>query len=280
MITGKTALVGIIGDPVEHSLSPPMHNAAFQDLKMDYVYIPFHVTTENLGSAINGAKSMGIKGLNVTIPHKTAVLSYLDEVDSAARLIGAVNTLKFVKGKIKGYNTDGVGAVKALEEITKVKDKKVIIMGAGGASRAIAFQLILSGIKELALANRTMEKALQLASDIKNKTAFSPDVVNLSHLDLASTDILINTTPVGMHPHQDQKPLVTTEMMHPELVVNDIIYNPLKTRILTEAENAGAKTINGTKMLVYQGVEAFRIWTGVNPPVEIFNKALLEALSR
>lgn len=280
MITGKTTLVGIVGDPVEHSLSPPMHNAAFQHLKLDCVYVPFHVKAKNLKNAIKGAKAMGIKGLNITIPHKTAVIRYLDEVDQAAQLIGAVNTLKFTEGKIKGYNTDGVGAVKAIEEITTVKDKKVVIMGAGGAARAVAFQLILNGIQKLSIANRTPEKAVQLACDIKSKLKFSPRVVNFSELELISTDILINTTPVGMHPHEDQKPLVTSQMMHPELVVNDIIYNPLMTGLLKEAEDAGAKTVNGTKMLVYQGVEAFRIWTGVNPPVEVFTEALRETLGK
>ncbi|MDP3066740.1 MAG: shikimate dehydrogenase [Methanobacteriaceae archaeon] len=280
MITGKTALVGIVGDPVEHSLSPPMHNAAFQHLKLDYVYVPFHVPAKNLENAIKGAKDMGIKGLNITIPHKTAVIRYLDEVDQAAQLIGAVNTLKFTEDKIKGYNTDGVGAVKAIEEIITVKDKKVVIMGAGGAARAVAFQLILNGIQKLSIANRTPEKAEQLARDIKSKLEFSSRVVNFSELELTSTDILINTTPVGMHPHEDQKPLVTSEMMHPELVVNDIIYNPLRTGFLKEAEDSGAKTVNGTKMLVYQGVEAFRIWTGVNPPVEVFTEALMETLGK
>ena len=137
LITGKTLLVGIIGDPVEHSLSPPMHNAAFTHLMMDYVYVPFHVRDENLESAIEGARSLELKGLNVTIPHKTAVMPYLDEVDQAAQLIGAVNTIKFSKNKAKGYNTDGVGAVRALEEIIPVKDKRVVIMGAGGAARAL-----------------------------------------------------------------------------------------------------------------------------------------------
>ncbi len=204
----------------------------------------------------------------------------MDEVDQAAQLIGAVNTLKFTEDKIKGYNTDGVGAVKAIEEIITVKDKKVVIMGAGGAAWAVAFQLILNGIQKLSIANRTPEKAEHLARDIKNKLEFSSRVVNFSELELTSTDILINTTPVGMHPHEDQKPLVTSEMMHPELVVNDIIYNPLRTGFLKEAEEAGAKTVNGTKMLVYQGVEAFRIWTGVNPPVEVFTEALMETLGK
>jgi shikimate dehydrogenase len=278
MITGKTLLVGIIGDPVEHSLSPPMHNAAFKHLEMDYVYVPFHVSGENLEKAIQGARSLEIRGLNVTIPHKTAVIPYLDEVDPAAQLIGAVNTIKFNEDKAKGFNTDGLGAVKALEEITPVKDKKVLIMGAGGAARALAFQLILNGIGDLVIANRTPEKAVQLALDIQSKLEFSPEVTGLGEVELSSTDILINTTSVGMYPHQDQPPLIRGQQMHPELVVNDVIYNPLKTNLLKEAESISARTLNGTKMLLYQGVESFRIWTGVTPPVEVFERSLMRTL--
>lgn len=278
MITGKTLLVGIIGDPVEHSLSPPMHNAAFKHLEMDYVYVPFHVSGENLEKAIQGARSLEIRGLNVTIPHKTAVIPYLDEVDPAAQLIGAVNTIKFNEDKAKGFNTDGLGAVKALEEITPVKDKKVLIMGAGGAARALAFQLILNGIGDLVIANRTPEKAVQLALDIQSKLEFSPEATGLGEVELSSTDILINTTSVGMYPHQDQPPLIRGQQMHPELVVNDVIYNPLKTNLLKEAESIGARTLNGTKMLLYQGMESFRIWTGVTPPVEVFERSLMRTL--
>jgi shikimate dehydrogenase len=280
MITGKTQLVGIIGDPVEHSLSPPMHNAAFGHLEMDYVYVPFHVRGENLERAILGARCLEIKGLNVTIPHKTAVIPYLDDLDQAAQLIGAVNTIKFTENRAKGYNTDGLGAVKALEEITPVKDKKVVIMGAGGAARALAFQLILNRIGELTIANRTRQKAVDLANDIQSKLEFSPEVTGLNEMELSSTDILINTTSVGMHPHQDQPPLVRSEDLHPEMVVNDVIYNPLMTNLLKEAESIGALTLNGTKMLIYQGVESFRIWTGITPPVEVFESSLLRTLAK
>jgi shikimate dehydrogenase len=278
MITGKTHLVGLIGDPVEHSLSPPMHNAAFDHLEMDYVYVPFHVKGDNLESAIQGARSLEIKGLNVTIPHKTMVIPYLDEVDPAAQLIGAVNTIKFNGDWAKGYNTDGLGAVKALDEITPVKDKRVVIMGAGGAARALAFQLVLNGIGELVIANRTREKAVQLAKNIQSKLEFFPEVIGFGEMELSTTDILINTTSVGMYPHQDQPPLIRGEQMHPGLLVNDVIYNPLKTNLLKEAESIGARTLNGTKMLIYQGMESFRIWTGVTPPVEVYERSLMRTL--
>jgi shikimate dehydrogenase len=281
LITGKTGLVGIMGDPVEHSLSPPMHNAAFHQLKLDYVYVPFHVKRGNLASAIEGARNMGIKGLNLTIPHKIEVINYLDELDEAAELIGAVNTVKFTENKTVGYNTDGFGAVKAIEETTPVKGKKIIIIGAGGAARAISFQLLLNGVGEILIANRTREKACNLKNDLKERFNTSLGCLGLDdelEMELKSTDVLINTTPVGMHPHQDDEPVVTSEMMHSNLVVNDIVYNPLETGLLREAGKAGAQIVPGTKMLIYQGLEAFRIWTGITSPVEVFETALMREL--
>lgn len=273
--------MGIIGDPVEHSLSPPMHNAAFQELKLDYVYVPFHVKRGNLAPAILGARNMGIKGLNLTIPHKIEVINYLDELDEAAELIGAVNTVKFAENNAVGYNTDGFGAVKAIEEATAVKGKKIIILGAGGAARAISFQLLLSGVGEVLIANRTKEKACNLRNDLKETFSTSLGCLGLDDelkMELNDTDVLINTTPVGMHPHQDDKPVVTEDMMHSDMVVNDIVYNPLETGLLREADKAGAQTVHGTKMLIYQGLEAFRIWTGITPQFEVFETALMREL--
>lgn len=279
MITGKTNVVGIIGDPVEHSMSPIMHNAAFRYLSLDYIYVPFKVSSDELKSAIDGAKSLNIKGLNVTIPHKTDVIQYLDSFDKSAELIGAVNTIKFDDDHAKGYNTDGFGAVKAIEEFSTVKDKKIIILGAGGASRAVSFQILIDGAKELVIANRTPENALELKNDLTEKLNAYVKCVDLGEglkNELLDADILINTTPIGMYPHVDQEPLVKAEMMHEKLIVNDLVYNPLKTGLLKEAEKAGAKSISGIKMLIYQGMESFRIWTDVNPPLEVFQEALDE----
>jgi len=281
MITGKTSVFGIIGDPVEHSLSPGMHNAAYKVLNLDNIYVPFHVKADELEYAVNGAYSLGIKGLNVTIPHKTEVLKYLDYLDIAAGLIGAVNTIEFGENGAVGHNTDGIGAVRAIEEITPVKGKKVLILGAGGASRAICFQVLLSGAKNLVIANRTIEKATELGNDLVEKLDHEVHATDLgSNLqkEIEDTDILINTTPIGMYPNIDQKPLVTESMMHQDLVVNDIVYNPIKTGLLKEAEKANAKTISGIKMLMYQGIEAFKIWTGIEPPVEIFKRTLMNEL--
>ena len=282
MITGKTSVFGIIGDPVEHSLSPGMHNAAFKELGLDNIYVPFHVKAGELENAINGAHALGIKGLNVTIPHKTEVIKYLDYLDIAAGLIGAVNTIEFGENGAVGHNTDGIGAVRAISEVVPLKNKKIMILGAGGAARAISFQILLSGAKNLVISNRTIDKASELRDDLVEK--LDPDVkvtdlgFNLEE-ELKDTDILINTTPIGMYPNISQQPLVTANMMHPGLIVNDIVYNPLKTGLIVEAEKVGAKTISGVKMLIYQGVESFKIWTGIEPPVEVFQNALMDEMN-
>ena len=280
MITGKTKLVGLIGDPVEHSLSPAMHNAAFKYLNLDYIYVPFHVKKEYLGVAVEGAKSLAIKGLNVTIPHKTEVMKYLDVLDNTAELIGAVNTIKF-DDEVRGYNTDGLGAVRSIEEVTSVKGKKIVIMGAGGASRAISFQIVLNGAGKVVIANRTPEKSMLLSKNLIDNLNADSEGIDLGKelkTELGDADILINTTPIGMYPRINQKPLVTADMMHEGLIVNDVIYNPLETGLLKEAQKAGAKTISGVKMLIYQGIESFRIWTGVEPPVEVFEEGLAKVL--
>ncbi len=224
MITGKTNVVGIIGNPIEHSLSPLMHNAAFKQLDLDYIYVPFLVAENALKNAINGANSLNIKGLNVTIPHKTEIIKHLDSLDKAAELIGAVNTVKFDENGIIGFNTDGIGAVKSIEEVSSVKNKKVIILGAGGAARAVAFQILIEGAGSLIIANRTSKNALNLQKDLRDKLNADVKTVDFGEKlenELLDADILINTTPIGMYPDIDQEPLVKAGMMHKNLVVND-----------------------------------------------------------
>lgn len=282
MITGKTKLTGLMGDPVEHTLSPHMHNAGFEYFNLDYVYVPFHVRKGNLEMAIAGAKSLDIKGLNVTIPYKIRVMKYLDVIDETAQLIGAVNTIKFDE-ELKGYNTDGMGAVRAIEELTSVKNRKIVILGAGGASRAISFQASLKGAGKVIIANRTIDKASKLTENLEDNLNTDAAAIGLGEElteELKDTDILINTTPIGMYPHIDQRPLVTSDMMHGGLIVNDVIYNPLETKLLKEAQKADAKTVSGIKMLIYQGIESFKIWTGQEPPVKIFEEAIEEALNK
>lgn len=271
MIDGKTKVVGLIGNPVEHSFSPAMHNAAFNILNLNYKYLAFKVS--NLEKAIYGAKELGIVGLNVTIPHKVDVIQYLDELDPTAEKIGAVNTIDLVN--LKGYNTDGIGAIRALEEVTSLKGKNVVVVGAGGASRAISFNLANSKIAGLTILNRNLKKAESLASDIGDVSYDSTDKIDSY---LKDADILIDTTPVGMDPHTDDKPIATADMMHEDLIVNDIVYNPLETVLLKEAEAAGATTVSGLKMLLYQGVESFKVFTGHDAPVDVMEKELLKLI--
>ncbi|WP_294004647.1 shikimate dehydrogenase [uncultured Methanobrevibacter sp.] len=279
-IKGSTNIVGLIGHPVEHSFSPPMHNAAFEKLGMDYAYVAFDVDPNNLGSAIEGAKSLNIKGFNVTIPHKIEVMQFLDEIDEVAGLIGAVNTIDFKN--MKGYNTDGIGAVRAIEEVISIKDKNVVIAGAGGASRAISFYLAKYGADSITILNRNVDRAISLAGDVLDSGLIvdvQADSMSEINNYLSDADILVDTTPMGMHPHVDDEPIARAEDMHEDLVVFDAVYNPNETVLIKEAIKAGAKPVYGIKMLLYQGAESFKIWTGVDAPVDEMEKALRQTLN-
>ena len=278
-IKGSTNIVGLIGHPVEHSFSPPMHNAAFEALGMDYAYVAFDVNPNELKSAISGAKSLNIKGFNVTIPHKIGVIEFLDEIDEVAGLIGAVNTIDFKE--MKGYNTDGIGAVKAIEEVTSIENKNVIVAGAGGASRAISFYIAKYGADTLTVLNRNVEKAQNLAGDVLDSGLMNEvKYASISEINEYLSDgyILINTTPVGMHPNVNVDSIATSDDMHEDLVVFDAVYNPNETVLIKEAIKANAKPVYGIKMLLYQGAESFKIWTGVDAPVDVMEKALRETL--
>ncbi len=269
MINAKTKLCGIIGNPVEHSLSPAMHNAAFSDLGLNYVYLAFRV--DDVGDVIKGMKSLNIIGLNVTIPHKIGVMKYLDEIDETAEKIGAVNTIFNDAGNLKGFNTDWKGAIRSVKEQTSIRDKRAVILGAGGAARAIVF-----GIKreqgELTILNRTVEKAEKLSKEIGCN--FGP----LDELKNIQGDILINTTSVGMYPNESNS-LVEKDVLRNFDVVFDIVYNPMRTKLLKDAESVGCKTISGVDMVVLQGVEAFELWTGKKPNVKLMKKVVIEKLN-
>lgn len=268
-------LFGVLGDPVSHSLSPVMHNAAFKELGMDCEYHAFRVSKDFLHDAIHGASALGFGGLNLTIPLKEKALEIVKPADLAQK-IGAVNTVDFKNGII-GYNTDGLGALMALSKNgIKIKGKNILLLGAGGAARAIAFTMANEGAN-VKIANRTTGKAVSLAKEVGivgNITGHGFD--NIETL-VKDSDVLINSTAVGMLPGISET-LVTSDMMHSNLVVFDIVYNPLRTRLLKEAEKAGAYTIDGVMMLVYQGAEAFRIWTGKTPPVDVMENAVREKL--
>ena len=280
-IKGSTNIVGLIGHPVEHSFSPPMHNAAFQKLGMDWAYVAFDVNPNDLPSAIEGAKSLNIKGFNVTIPHKIEVMQQLNDLDEVAGLIGAVNTIDFKN--LKGYNTDGIGAVRAIEEVSSIKNKNVVVAGAGGASRAISFYLAKFGASSITILNRNVNRAQNLADDVLKSDLIGDvgsDSISEINKYLSNADILVDTTPLGMDPHIDDAPIAKAEDMHDNLVVFDAVYNPHETVLIKEAIKAGAKSVYGIKMLLYQGAESFKIWTGRDAPIDVMENALNQFLGR
>lgn len=267
-IDTNTRLYAVLGDPVSHSLSPVMHNSAFARIGYNGVYTAFRV--KDIAGAVHGIKALGIQGASITIPHKTAVMAYLDEVDEEARKIGAVNTVVNRQGRLSGYNTDGLGAIKALSEKTSIKDKKIGIIGAGGAARAIGFGVMSQGGIAI-IFNRSKDSGKRLADDLG--TEYRP----LSEIKKARCDILINTTPVGMFPAVDATP-VEKKVFEKDMIVMDIIYNPLKTLLLKEAEAMGCSTVDGVSMFVYQGAFQFELWTGKEAPIHVMRKAVLDAL--
>jgi len=269
MINGATKIYGIMGRPVSHSLSPAMHNRAFGALGLNKVYVAFEV--ENVEQAMDGFRALGIKGVSVTVPHKQAVMEHLDTLDAVARKIGAVNTLVIEGEKIHGLNTDWVGANRALGEHLDLRGKSVLLLGAGGSARAIGFGL-LEARARLTLANRTVEKGAALADTLGCRA------ISLSEAEKFTADVLINATSVGMKPRADQSPLAAAALRNFQLVM-DIVYAPLKTRLLADAAQAGCTTIDGLAMLLYQGVAQFELWTGQKAPVEVMRQALLDRLS-
>ncbi|MEA1869256.1 MAG: shikimate dehydrogenase [Euryarchaeota archaeon] len=272
----------VLGDPISHSMSPAMHNAAFGALGMPCIYHAFRVRPSYLKDAIYGAKALGFGGLNLTIPLKEEALKYVEPDPIAAR-IGAVNTIDFADG-ITGYNTDGIGAMRALEDAgVHARGRNVLIIGAGGAARAIAFQFGYSG-GDIVIANRTKERADRLARDVRSGLSELGKTPSIESIELgaipgkiADADILINATSVGMHPDVDATP-VPAGLLRPGLAVFDIVYNPRRTRLLLEAEQKGATIVEGVRMLVHQGAEAFSIWTGRKPPVDVMVEAVVREL--
>lgn len=282
MVDGETKICGIIGNPVGHSLSPAMHNAAFSELGLNFVYLPFPVQKEKLKEAVEGLKALGIKGGNVTIPHKSEVIKYLDEVEELAQRIGAVNTIVREKGKLRGFNTDALGFKKALEEKRiKLEEREVILFGAGGAAKALAFQLASEG-SQVTIVNRTLERAQKVKENIESKLDREVEVLPLSEKEevrekMKEAEIMTNATSVGM---REQKSIVPKDFLHPKLVVMDIIYTPVNTKLIKQAQEVGCKKIiNGVQMLVYQGALGFKAWTGEKAPEEVMRKAVLEELA-
>ncbi|TES98222.1 MAG: shikimate dehydrogenase [Promethearchaeota archaeon] len=281
MIGARTNILCVIGHPIEHSMSPVMHNAALNDLSLDYIYLAFDIPPNDLEKAILGFKKSNMKGINVTIPHKEAIIHYLDELDPLSKQIGAVNTIKNEGGVLLGRNTDALGAKQALlDGGFKIEGKKALILGAGGAARAISFALS-EKMGEIFISNRTEEKAIKLAKELQDKTKIKATGKDMSEKTLRSlaysVDILINTTPIGMYPKIDISP-ISKDLLNENLFIFDIIYNPLQTRLLKDAKKIGSKTLNGLDMFVNQGAIAFEWWTGKKPNVKLMKEIIIEEL--
>jgi shikimate dehydrogenase len=269
-INGSTELYGIIGKPVSHSLSPAMHNGGFAALGLNKVYLPFEVT--DVAGAMIGLRALGIQGASVTIPHKQAVIPHLEAIEPVAARIGAVNTLVVEDGRIKGYNTDWLGANRALAGQMELAGQRVLILGAGGSARAIGFGLLEVGA-DVIIASRTPAKGRGLAKDLGCQW------VPLAEAGTLAAAALVNATSVGMTPHPEQSPMAR-EGLAGFKVVMDIVYAPLETRLLRDAKAAGCRIVNGLAMLLYQGAAQFELWTGRPAPLEAMRKALLAALPR
>jgi shikimate dehydrogenase len=260
-----------------------MHNAAFKALGIDCVYLAFKVKVEDLGGAVNGIRSLGMLGVNVTMPHKVAISYMLDSLDPMAEMIGAVNTVHNVGGRLIGYNTDGSAALSVLEKhVSGLDGKKVLLLGAGGAARAIAFNLA-GRCASLIILNRTEAKAIELAGAVKRRTGFAPVGARLAPRQLKDavgmSDLLINATCVGMYPNVNDSP-VERSLLSKHLTVFDVVYNPIETRLLRDAKSVGAKTISGVDMFVEQGAQSFKIWTGVDAPIEVMKKVVVDELKK
>ena len=269
-------LFAVIGDPIAHSMSPSMHNELFEFYQIDAHYQPLHVKKADLAAAIKGLKAIGISGFNVTIPHKEAIIPFLDRVDSLAAAIGAVNTVVNENGKLVGYNTDGSGYVKGLMEKID-NDEQVLMIGAGGAARALYFTIAKLGVKRIDIYNRTKEKANRILQECPYSVQSKVIDKNEAESSLAEYDMLIQTTPIGMAPYLAESPL-SLHNLQEKTVVSDIIYNPLETRFLNDARQRNAIIQNGLNMFVYQGALAFEKWTGIFPDTERMKKNVLKQL--
>jgi shikimate dehydrogenase len=277
-----TVLFGVIGDPIRHSKSPVMLNRAFRETGVNGVYAAFHVKPERLGEAIAGLRAFGFRGLNVTIPHKIEVMAHLDEIHEGARAIGAVNTIVNEDGRLIGYNTDGIGYVRSLKEEAEpeLAGKKILVLGAGGASRGILWALNRENPSAVWLANRTWDKARELADSFAQSQASRISPIRWEELrDVgAEADIVINTTSVGMSPNVADTP-IDPSWLKPDAVASDLIYNPLTTAFLQQAQERGCRIHGGLGMFIYQGAYAFEYWTGLPAPARAMREEVLSSFT-
>lgn len=277
-ITGSTGLLGLIGSPVSHSGSPAMYNYSFQELGLDYAYLAFDVPVSEVKNAIQAIRTFHMRGCNVTMPCKTEVVQYMDELSPAAQIIGAVNTIVNEDGRLVGHITDGTGFVDNLKDQgTQVKGKKLTIAGGGGAATAVQVQCALDGAREISIFNRkdaffgrTVETAEKIKKACPNCVVHVYDIEDQEKMkeEMADSDIFVNATIVGMKPMENESVVKDISAFHKDLVVCDVVYNPRETKLLKEAKEKGCKCIGGEGMLLWQGVAAFKLYTGKDMPVE------------
>lgn len=277
-ITGHTGFTGLLGSPVSHSISPAMHNASFEALGLDYVYLCFDVDTSNLKTAVEGLKALGVKGFNCTFPDKNMMCELADELSPAARMIGAVNTVFNDNGRLIGHNTDGIGYMMSVKDAGyDILGKKMTLLGAGGAASAVCAQAALDGVSEIdiySIRDQFWDRAVGLADTINKNTDCKASLYEFSDTasfrkSVSESAILTNGTSVGLAPNADRCPVTDTSVFREGLIVSDVIYNPRETKLLRLAKSAGCDTFNGMYMLLYQGAEAFKIWTGREMPVDM-----------
>lgn len=278
-ITGHTQVFGVLGSPISHSISPQMHNEAFRQLDMDCVYLAFEVGEDGMKAAVEGLRTLNVRGYNVTMPNKNIMATLCDKLSPAAQIIGAVNTVANENGVLTGYTTDGTGYMRAVEDAGhNIIGKKMTLLGAGGASTSIFVQAALDGLSEISVFSRNASKFNNRARNIIERLKeYSSCKVNLYNLEdeallrreISESAILTNGTSVGMAPDVDSSIINDTTVFHKDLIVSDIIYNPRETKLMKLAKEAGCPTFNGLYMLLYQGAEAFKIWTGQEMPVDI-----------
>ena len=277
-ITGHTGFLGLLGSPVAHSISPAMHNASFQALGLDYVYLCFDVDTTNLKTAVEGLKTAGIKGFNCTFPDKNMMCELADQLSPAAKMIGAVNTVLNDNGKLIGHNTDGTGYMMSVKDAGfDIIGKKMTLLGAGGAASAICVQAALDGVSEIdvySIKDQFWDRAVGLVDSINKNTKCTANLYEFNDStsfkkSVDESAILTNGTSVGLAPDSDRCPVTDTSVFREGLIVSDVIYNPKETMLLKLAKDAGCHVFNGMYMLLYQGAEAFKIWTGKDMPVDI-----------
>jgi shikimate dehydrogenase len=279
----KSELVGVFGHPVAENPTIVMQEAAFQKMGLDWRYLTIEVYPQDLATAMSGLRAMNMRGINLTIPHKVEVLKYLDKIAPDAALIGAVNTVRVENKMLIGENTDGKGFLHSVREDAQIdpRGKKMVILGAGGAARAISVESALAGARKITIVNRTVERGRKLVDLINTKTQASAEFVewNLTYPIPADTDILVNATSIGLFPDINSKPDINYNTITAKMVVCDVIPNPPYTGFLKEAEKKGAKILDGLGMLVYQGAIGFKMWTGQDAPVETMHQALKEAFA-